>query len=78
MAVTYAWRLDANKFAYILSPDGEEGYVSQTIENTKPYFDYNIKVKSGGNTAFVFKISTNMLFFDKFVSNSRREFYDLL
>lgn len=30
MAVTYAWRLDANKFAYILSPDGEEGYVSQT------------------------------------------------
>jgi hypothetical protein len=28
MAVTYAWRLDANKFAYILSPDGEEGYVS--------------------------------------------------
>ena len=30
MAVTYAWRLDANKFAYILSPEegliGEERY----------------------------------------------------
>ena len=36
MAVTYAWRLDANKYAYILSPgDGltpnqRYGYVSET------------------------------------------------
>ena len=28
MAVTYAWRLDANKYAYILGPNNEVGYVS--------------------------------------------------
>ena len=28
MAVTYAWRLDANKYSYIVSPSGEDGYIS--------------------------------------------------
>jgi hypothetical protein len=28
MAVTYAWRINANKYAYILSPDGDKGHVS--------------------------------------------------
>ena len=28
MAVTYAWRLDSDKFAYIVSPSGALGYVS--------------------------------------------------
>lgn len=28
MAVTYAWRLDSDKFAYIVSPSGVNGYVS--------------------------------------------------
>lgn len=28
MAVTYAWRLDSDKFAYIVSPSGASGYVS--------------------------------------------------
>ena len=30
MAVTYAWRLDADKYAYIVSPKGEYGYVSES------------------------------------------------
>lgn len=30
MAVTYAWRLDANKYAYIVSPTGDYGYVSDS------------------------------------------------
>lgn len=30
MAVTYAWRLDADKYAYIVSPKGEDGYVSES------------------------------------------------
>lgn len=30
MAVTYAWRLDANKFAYILGPNNEEGYLTES------------------------------------------------
>lgn len=29
MAVTYAWRLDSDKFAYIVSPSGVNGYVSE-------------------------------------------------
>ena len=28
MAITYAWRLDANKYAYIIDPKGEYGYAS--------------------------------------------------
>ena len=28
MAITYAWRLDANKYAYILGPNNEKGYAS--------------------------------------------------
>ena len=28
MAITYAWRLDANKYAYIIGPKGEYGYAS--------------------------------------------------
>lgn len=31
MAITYAWRLDANKYAYIIDPDtGEYGFASKT------------------------------------------------
>ena len=30
MAVTYAWRLDANKYAYILGPNNEVGYTSES------------------------------------------------
>ena len=31
MAITYAWRLDANKYAYIINPDtGEYGFASKT------------------------------------------------
>ena len=33
MAITYAWRLDANKYAYIVSPTGVEGYATDTPES---------------------------------------------
>jgi hypothetical protein len=34
MAVTYAWRLDANKYAYLVDPEkGEYGYVSESPLN---------------------------------------------
>ena len=33
MAVTYAWRLDANKYAYLVGPEGSYGYVSESPLN---------------------------------------------
>ena len=54
----YLKRGCVNKYPVILTAD--EFNLVDTIENAKPDFNYNIKVKSGGNTAFVFKISTSL------------------
>lgn len=52
----YIKRGCVNRYPVVLTAD--DFSVVEVIENPNANMDYNIKIKSGGNTAFVFKISS--------------------
>lgn len=84
MAVTYAWRLDANKYAYLVGPNNEVGYVSTTpLNGTQLATVAKTCNERFGETSGSEGFSEYKLAFETMVENIKDEwgnaqFYDLL
>lgn len=76
MAITYAWRIDSNKFSYIISPDSTSedayGYVSRTpligekLLDVKRNAEFEFETKTDGAVNY-------LKAFNKMVSNIKAE-----
>ncbi len=85
MAITYAWRLDANKYAYILGPNNEKGYASnnplsgdQLASVAKTANERFGEGATNGFTAYVEAFNAMKTAIAKKWSNENVENYDLL